>query len=213
MIGDANFFSALAGRMVENGWRVELFSNGARDDHALAERVLLAPHLEEFREEGLVTLAPRPRTARDLVALVAGFDAVVAHRLHALIVATGLGVPNVGLPWDSKVRRFYSSIGRPDDVVDASADVERIASHVAAALARPVDSAAVERLRSDARRPLEALLAVPDPARKPRPDTVHRSLGRNRRTCAAEVTPAHARTLLGRAPLGREPIHWKDELR
>ena len=193
MVANADFFAALAERMVENGWRVELCTNGARDDHALAKRVFRSPRLEELREEGLVTLARRPRTARDLVALVAGFDALVAHRLHALIVATGLGVPNVGLPWDDKVRRFYASIGRPEDVVSGSADVERITSRVASVLARPADGAAVERLRSEARRSLEALLVPPHRIRKPLPAPVQRLAGQDHRLRAADPVRARLR--------------------
>ena len=158
MVGDADFFASLAKRMAENGWRIELFSNGARDDHALAERVLRAPQLEGLREEGLVSLARRPRTARDLVTLIAGFDALVAHRLHALIVATGLGVPNIGLPWDDKVRRFYASVDRTADIATEGMDAESISARVSAVLARPVDTGALQRFRSEARRAVEDLL-------------------------------------------------------
>ena len=157
MIGGAELFGSLAERMMERGWRVRLFSNGARDDHALAERVLSMARFEDARRDGRIELLPRPRTATDLVGQVAGLDGLIAHRLHALIVATGLGVPAVGLPWDDKVRRFFASIDRPGDVARPG----MVPAAVAALLARVMAAGADDdrsRLVREARGAVEALL-------------------------------------------------------
>jgi polysaccharide pyruvyl transferase WcaK-like protein len=42
----------------------------------------------------------------------------LAQRLHASIISYALGIPSVGLGWESKVRAFYRLTGRLDYFVD-----------------------------------------------------------------------------------------------
>ena len=49
---------------------------------------------------------------RALVEQVAQCQAIVAHRLHANIIAYSLGIPSVGLIWDNKVEEFGKITGR-----------------------------------------------------------------------------------------------------
>lgn len=169
-------FVRLARTMLDRGWTVRLFTNGAREDHAYAERVLRARALRRARAEGRLALAPRPRTARELVATL-HVDGIVAHRLHALIAATGLGVPHVGLAWDGKVRGFYAAIGRTGDVFGAGegadAIVDRLATAMADPAARLVREADARALAARARE------AVPRPSiHAPAPDrSIHETLG------------------------------------
>lgn len=53
-------------------------------------------------------------TSRELVQTIAGFDAVLAIRMHSSIISYALGVPSVNLVWNSKVPEFYSKIGHPE---------------------------------------------------------------------------------------------------
>ena len=58
---------------------------------------------------------------RELVAQISGFRAIVAHRLHASIIAYSLGIPSVGLVWDKKVRAFGIMTGRERFFIDPTA--------------------------------------------------------------------------------------------
>ncbi len=53
----------------------------------------------------------RPRMPRETLGLLAQADLVVAMRLHALILAAGLGLPHLGLSYDPKVERFCARAG------------------------------------------------------------------------------------------------------
>lgn len=56
-------------------------------------------------------------TARELMQTVAGFDAVVAIRMHASIVAYALSIPSVNYVWNPKIPALYDKIGCPDRAV------------------------------------------------------------------------------------------------
>lgn len=61
---------------------------------------------------------------------IAGFRAIIAHRLHANIIAYSLGIPSVGLSWDHKVVDIGTISGR-----------ERYFTHVTATT--PADTVAL----------------------------------------------------------------------
>lgn len=56
-------------------------------------------------------------TSRELVQAVAGFDAVVAIRMHASIIAYALSVPSVNFVWNPKIPYMYEKIGYPQRAV------------------------------------------------------------------------------------------------
>ena len=51
-------------------------------------------------------------TSRELVKTIAGFDAVLAIRMHAAIISYAFGIPSVNLVWNPKIPFFYRNIGR-----------------------------------------------------------------------------------------------------
>lgn len=117
----ADLYAGLIRRLTAAGRRVELFSNGGVRDGAFID-TLLAAH----PELGTIVSVFRPRTAEDLVGCIAGYERVLAVRLHAAIVATALKVPNVSLVWNDKQRFFGEAVrmsenflGREDFTVDA----------------------------------------------------------------------------------------------
>lgn len=59
-------------------------------------------------------------TSREVIQAVAGFDAVVAIRMHASIIAYALSVPSVNFVWNPKIPEFYEKIGYPQRAVQAA---------------------------------------------------------------------------------------------
>jgi len=87
------------------------FTNGAPEDFAFAE--LAAKQVgNRLGVPSTDLLLGRPRDGAELVSQISAFRAIVAHRLHANIIAYSLGVPSVGLIWDEKVRWFGETTGR-----------------------------------------------------------------------------------------------------
>ena len=58
-----------------------------------------------------------PDSTREVVHAIAGFDAVVAVRMHSAIISYALDVPSVDLVWNEKIPYFYQNIGYPDRAV------------------------------------------------------------------------------------------------
>lgn len=58
-----------------------------------------------------------PETAREVVQAIAGFDAVIAIRMHAAIISYALSVPSVNFVWNPKLPYFYETIGYPERAV------------------------------------------------------------------------------------------------
>lgn len=164
--------------LVAGGYDVLCFSDGAGEDElaitAARGRLLAA----DPADGGRVRIAPRARTPGDLARLIAGLDAVVAHRLHAAILAYSYGIPAVGLRWDSKLPAFFASVGRlAHTVLLDEAAARRMAALVAEARADPIDRAAREGVLGEASdgvgRLLAAVAAAPEAAAPPRPGAVH----------------------------------------
>ncbi|TLX69455.1 polysaccharide pyruvyl transferase family protein, partial [Pseudomonas nicosulfuronedens] len=61
---------------------------------------------------------PQPLTPSDLKSHISEADIVIAHRLHANIIAYSLGIPSIGLNWDSKVKSFFTAVQRLDYYLD-----------------------------------------------------------------------------------------------
>ncbi len=58
--------------------------------------------------------------SREVVQAIAGFDAVIAIRMHASIISYALGVPSVNYVWNPKIPELYRKIGYPARAVGAA---------------------------------------------------------------------------------------------
>jgi len=112
---DDSFWIAAAEHLVAAGVDVYLFTTGEVGDIRAAHRLG-----SKLSEHGIAYdgSAIAPRDDADLVGRIAGFDAIVAQRLHASIISYAVGVPSVGLGWDPKVRGFYRLTRRVDYFFD-----------------------------------------------------------------------------------------------
>ena len=150
----------MAERLSVQGNDVVLFTNGAAEDELLLGEV--ASRVGQLQAgAGTVRVAPRSSTPGALARLIASFDCVVAHRLHAAILAYSYRVPGVGLRWDDKLVHFYQWVGRGDFVspFDRST-AEDIAGIVDAAMQRPIDDAAHQRAIGDTVAGIDRLIAA-----------------------------------------------------
>ncbi|MDX2480654.1 MAG: polysaccharide pyruvyl transferase family protein [Desulfuromusa sp.] len=86
------------------------FTNGQSDDYAFAQSIVA--EMSGSKAMRPPVLLERARQPRALVEQVAQCQAIVAHRLHANIIAYSLGIPSVGLIWDKKVEEFGKITGR-----------------------------------------------------------------------------------------------------
>lgn len=107
-------YAELIGRLRKRGKTVELFSNGVAGDTKFIDR-LFAAHEELKTDEG-VTVA-LPETTRQLVETIAGYERFMAVRLHASIIGTVLGIPNVSLVWNRKQPLFGEQVKMPQNYI------------------------------------------------------------------------------------------------
>ncbi|MDK4718521.1 polysaccharide pyruvyl transferase family protein [Rhizobium sp. CNPSo 3968] len=133
----------LIGVLLEDGQRVVLFCNGAREDQLFAERIRNSVRKLRVVEAGALDIASRPRVPADLIQTIQSMDVILAHRLHACIAAYALKVPHVGLGWDSKVEGFFNSVGRETFFIK---DSRSPAIHVALLL-KAAEKEGIEALR------------------------------------------------------------------
>ncbi|MEM9248037.1 MAG: polysaccharide pyruvyl transferase family protein [Pseudomonadota bacterium] len=141
-------FVPLVRTIMSRGHRVRLFCNGAEEDAATLDRV--ANSLADDIAAGDVVCAPVPTRPRDLAHLVAQNAAVVAHRLHACIVAFSYRRPVVGLGWDRKVESFFRSVGMSAAFAPAGTAVDGIADRLQTALHAGIAPAQADRVAEEA---------------------------------------------------------------
>ncbi len=139
--GGLAFYAGLARALCDTGERVMLFTNGAEEDRAALDRLCVLPEIEARIATGHVSIAAPAARPEDLARQIGGYRAVVAHRLHACIVAWSYGRPIVGLGWDRKVQSFFASV-QADGFFSDAPDIggAAVAAMVAAAIAAGVDA-------------------------------------------------------------------------
>jgi polysaccharide pyruvyl transferase WcaK-like protein len=109
-----SFWRQIAEGLAREGKDVELFTNGNQLDETMAQAV--------FQKRGSTSIrkAPRPRSPQELAQRVGAYQAVLAVRLHASVLAASYNVPSMGLIWDEKVGQFYSALGGAERVFSFS---------------------------------------------------------------------------------------------
>ena len=99
--------------LLDRNLRVALFTNGAREDEEYMERLA-----RELHRDARLAVLERPGSPAGFVANISRASSIIAHRLHASIVAYALGIPSLGLRWDPKVESFYAMCDRDEWIVD-----------------------------------------------------------------------------------------------
>lgn len=129
-----SFWVALVRGATLSGMRVVLLCNGERGDYSEALAVKRA-----LANQGIdVELKDRPVHPDQLVAQIGSLEALICTRLHAGIVAYGLGRHVIPISWDRKVGDVWDEVGRraavrPADVVLSDNPWEYFSETLAAA--------------------------------------------------------------------------------
>lgn len=108
------FYTALIQKIHEDGKKILLFTNGSRDDNAMALKVF-----EKFRDIEKIDIR-LPENDRHLVQIISSCKGVIAARLHSCIIAYSLDVPCVGMVWNEKIEFFGKDIGYQERFLKAN---------------------------------------------------------------------------------------------
>lgn len=108
-------YVSVAQALIRRGEEVEIFTNGLSDDNITAERLAVY-----MREKGYDIKLSIPKNPKDLVEIEARYKAIVATRLHAVIIAYSLNIPVVGMVWNDKVKYFGKNIGSENNFIEAN---------------------------------------------------------------------------------------------
>jgi len=139
---DPHWFADVALQLCKRDLDVIFFTNGAEEDQAQLRKVIADTRIAALIEQKRIAAADAPATPADLAANLQQSDGVVAHRLHANILAYAFAKPNVGLYWDMKVESFLRSVGRERFLVrDAGLSPDSVADLVVEALNDGIDEA------------------------------------------------------------------------
>jgi polysaccharide pyruvyl transferase WcaK-like protein len=106
--------------LVNRGCRIMLFTNGALEDQLFLDEIGRDATCAAYLAAGALVAADRPHTPGELVKILDQSDVVVAHRLHASVIAYSLGIPCVGLGWDNKVESFYRLTNRDESFLQGN---------------------------------------------------------------------------------------------
>lgn len=130
----ANWYIALCKELSGEGRPVIAFTNGSPEDElfldGIADQLRASAGTGYFRRQ--------VSTPTELATLIADFEVLIAHRMHALIAGYSFGVPIFALQWDKKVDAFMESIGAADRIAPAvPATVQKVTTAVRGLLASP----------------------------------------------------------------------------
>lgn len=132
-----DFWCELAKELLSRGLGVTLFTNGPQDGEVFLENILAA--IDDSR----VKRRPRPLVPRELAETVRAFDAIVAHRLHANILAYAFRIPHVGMAWDPKMEAFFETVGRRQYLANhTQSEPGQVADLIEASLCEGIDGEA-----------------------------------------------------------------------
>lgn len=148
----ARFFSTLAASLHAQGKRVLYFTNGASEDNKVLSEI--SSEAGALKSGFLV-----PRHPDELVSLISACSCIVAHRLHANIVAYSLNIPSIGMNWDKKVESFFELTKRKRYLFDLSPHVEKLEASVLGVLnEKTPDRQTLDLLRGEVVAGIHALI-------------------------------------------------------
>ncbi|MBA8814998.1 polysaccharide pyruvyl transferase CsaB [Microbacterium halimionae] len=135
----ATAMSALADNRRIEIHGIPMQSRGKRNDDATM--------LEEFSQRipNVSFVAHRPETTQDAARLIHSCDLIVSERLHAIVMASILGVPAFVLSYDVKVRGLAKALGLEEAMIDINGPIN------APALASSLEQLLVDRANATKR--------------------------------------------------------------
>lgn len=98
------FYSELAQSLVNKGYKVKFFTNGAAEDNAYLAKLQNAISIGFCSTDVFFEFV---NDFEGLLSVIKNGDFIVSSRLHSIIIATSYSIPSFGLVWDNKVSSFY----------------------------------------------------------------------------------------------------------
>lgn len=108
----AEFWKNLTSYLDEHEYDYELLTSGHFGDEAFMDYLIRAGKIPAKK------CVFNMNVPEKLIAKISSYDAVISTRLHPSIISFSLGVPSLGIVWNSKVQKFYESIGYADRTMD-----------------------------------------------------------------------------------------------
>ncbi len=103
-----DFWHSVILELEKNKVEWKIFTNGGEKDYSIACKLIEKYGYQKDK------LTPQPKDPKELVEQISGFSAVIAHRLHALIVSSSLQIPVIPLVWSSKIKEFAKVLNISD---------------------------------------------------------------------------------------------------
>lgn len=110
------FWGGVFDMMKNSNIRYRIFTNGDPNDYDYAINLCNLYDMDSR------ILCERPITPEELIKLIGSFSSIFSSRLHSHIIAYSMGIPSVGVIWDSKIRRFFEKVGACERVVEFYSD-------------------------------------------------------------------------------------------
>lgn len=133
----------IAKNLLKRNMPFEFFTNGDPRDQGFAQKVARTIEIETGID---CRVAPRSTTPEQLVHTIQRYQALIASRLHAHIIATSFAIPSVALVWDTKVRAFFKDTNRTELALDIfTADGEQCVRCLEDACHKGINSALVQK--------------------------------------------------------------------
>lgn len=126
----AQLWLDLIAELQSRGYDYELLTSGHFGDEAFLDYMIREKHVPGSK------CVFNMNSPEALVKQIAGYEGVVSTRLHPNIISYSLKVPTVGVIWNTKVSRFYDSVGYPNrylhvEGISAGAIVDRLEAAMA----------------------------------------------------------------------------------
>lgn len=98
-------------KLEQSGFDYELLTSGHFGDEAFLDYLIKAYGVDARK------CVFNMNSPERLIEKISSYDAVVSCRLHPSIISFSLGVPSLGIVWNSKVDYFYDAIGYPNRII------------------------------------------------------------------------------------------------
>ncbi len=98
-----NLYIGIIKELEKRNYKWQMFCNGIKSDYLIGQKILENLNLENIDN---IYLAKRPTKSKKLINLITSYKAIIAARLHAIIVAVSYNIPAVGLVWNDKLTEF-----------------------------------------------------------------------------------------------------------
>ncbi|MDA0967539.1 MAG: polysaccharide pyruvyl transferase family protein [Proteobacteria bacterium] len=153
--GDISFYMNIIEVLYNRGFDISLFTNGL--DIEYMSKVEKNIKTLDIKVQNRVKILPRAERPKDLVKQIASADALIAHRLHANIIAYSYCIPHVGLVWDKKLIGFFKSVDRLEYLVTNNIKPAEVVALLEKTLLEGVDKQMHKKVINEAKNNIKTL--------------------------------------------------------